>query len=105
LSLRTSATWSRPCPGAEAGQAHGAALFCAAWARHTDTSSSDDRGDTIDEHELAKPLAVHEAVCAERRRRANARLGRIEAVLTAIVLLLLLGEGSAVEVLKRLLGG
>jgi hypothetical protein len=44
-------------------------------------------------------------VHAERRRQANARLGRIEAVLAAIVLLLLLGEGSVVEVLKRLFGG
>jgi len=59
----------------------------------------------MDGHELAKTLAVHEAVCAERWRQANARLGRIEAVLAAIVLLLLLGEGSVVEVLRRMLGG
>jgi hypothetical protein len=44
-------------------------------------------------------------VCAERWRRFDARLGRIEAVIAATVLLLLLGEGSVVEVLKRLSGG
>ena len=55
--------------------------------------------------EIATSLAVHEAVCAERWKQANARLARIEAVLGAIVLLLLLGEGSVVSVIKRLLGG
>jgi hypothetical protein len=35
----------------------------------------------------------------------SARLGRIEAVLAVIVLLLLVGEGSVFEVLKRVLGG
>jgi hypothetical protein len=44
---------------------------------------------------------VHEAVCAERSRQANARLGRIEAVLAAIMRLLLLGEGSVVDVVRR----
>ena len=33
------------------------------------------------------------------------RLGRIEMVLAAIVLLLLVGEGSVVAVLRRMLGG
>jgi len=46
-----------------------------------------------------------EALRAERWRQGNAQLGRIEAVLAAIVLLRLLGEGSVVEVLRRLLGG
>jgi hypothetical protein len=36
--------------------------------------------------------AVQEAVCAERWRQANARPGRIEAVLAAIALLLRVGE-------------
>jgi hypothetical protein len=54
--------------------------------------------------------AVRGARGGLRRRRsrpANARLGRIEAVLAAVVLLLLLmvGEGSVVEVLRRLPGG
>jgi hypothetical protein len=38
----------------------------------------------LDEHEVARTLAVHEAVCAERWHQANVRLGRIEAVLAAI---------------------
>jgi hypothetical protein len=46
---------------------------------------------------------VHEAVCAERWKHVNSRLGRIEAVLAVIVLLI--GEGSVIDVLKRLLGG
>ena len=55
--------------------------------------------------DVARQIAVYEAVCAERWKQANARLARIEAVLGAIVLLLLLGEGSVVSVIKRLLGG
>ncbi len=55
---------------------------------------------------MATKLAVHEAVCAERWKQANERLDRIEVVLAAIVLLLLLvGEGSVVTVLRRMLGG
>ena len=50
-------------------------------------------------------LAVHEAVCAECWEQVNARLALIEAVLGAIVLLLLFGNGSVVSVVKRLLGG
>ena len=48
---------------------------------------------------------MHEAVCAERWKHVNSRLGRIEAVLAVIVLLLLVGEGSVIDVLKRVLGG
>ena len=55
--------------------------------------------------EVARQMAVHEAVCAERWKQTNTRLTRIEAVLAVIVLLLLIGEGSVVDVLKRLLGG
>jgi hypothetical protein len=56
--------------------------------------------------EVARQIAVHEAVCAERWKQTNARLSRIEAVLAVIVLLLLIvGEGSVVDVLKRVLGG
>ena len=54
---------------------------------------------------MAARLAVHEAICAERWKQANDRLGRIEMVLAAIVLLLLVGEGSVVAVLRRLIGG
>jgi len=50
-------------------------------------------------------LAVHEAVCAERGKQASDRLARIEIVLAAIVLLLLIGEGSLLAVVKRLVGG
>lgn len=46
--------------------------------------------------DVATKLAVHEAVCAERWKQANDRLGRIEVALAAIVLLLLAGEGSVV---------
>ena len=47
---------------------------------------------------------MHEAVCAERWKQANDRLGRIEIVLAAIVSLLLVGERSVVAVLRRMLG-
>ena len=46
---------------------------------------------------------MHEAVCAERWKQTEARLKRIELVLLAIVLLLLLGEGTVLEVVKRLI--
>ena len=47
----------------------------------------------------------HEAVSTERWKQTNTRLSRIEIVLGVIVLLLLVGEGSVIDVLKRLLGG
>ena len=50
-------------------------------------------------------LAAYEAVCAEGWKQANERLGRIEVVLAAIVLLLLVGEGSVIAVLRSMLGG
>ena len=59
----------------------------------------------MSEEETAAKLAVHEAVCAERWKQASDRLSRIEIVLAAIVLLLLVGEGSVVAVLRRLIGG
>ena len=58
----------------------------------------------MSEDDVATKLAVHEAVCAERWKQANDRLERIEFVLVAIVLLLLVGEGSVVAVLRRMLG-
>jgi hypothetical protein len=54
--------------------------------------------------EIATSLAVHKAVCAERWKQTNTRLACIELVLGVIVLLLLVGEGSVIDVLKRLLG-
>jgi hypothetical protein len=59
----------------------------------------------MSEDDVAKKLAAHEAVCAERWKQANERLGRIEVVLAAIVLLLRVGEGSGMAVLRRMLGG
>lgn len=60
---------------------------------------------SIDQVGAATKLAVHEAVCAERWKQANERLGRIEVVRAAIVLLLLVGAGSVIAVLRRMLGG
>jgi len=57
----------------------------------------------MSEDDVAQKLAVHEAICAERWKQTDDRLKRIELVLLAIVLLLLLGEGTVVEVVKRLL--
>ena len=56
----------------------------------------------MSEDDVAQKLAVHEAICAERWSAAAARLKRIEIVLIAIVLLLLFGEGTVLEVVKRL---
>ncbi len=53
---------------------------------------------------VATTLAVHGAVCAERLKQANDRLGCIEIVLAAIVLLLV-GEGSVIAMLRRMLCG
>jgi hypothetical protein len=59
----------------------------------------------MSEDDVAVRRPVHEAVCAERWKQANDRLGRIEIVVAAIVLLLPVGEGSVVAVLRRMLGG
>lgn len=59
----------------------------------------------MNEDGVATKLALHEAVCAERWKQANDRLGRIKIVLAAIVLLLLVGEGNVIAVLRRILGG
>jgi hypothetical protein len=56
----------------------------------------------MSEDDVAQKLAVHEAVCSERWKQTEARLKRIELVLIAIVFLLLLGEGTVLEVVKRL---
>ncbi|WP_431305664.1 hypothetical protein [Sediminicoccus sp. BL-A-41-H5] len=59
----------------------------------------------MSEDDVAARLAMHEAVCAERWKQAKDRLGRIEMVFAAIVLLLLVGEGSVVALLRRLIDG
>ena len=46
----------------------------------------------MSEDDVAQKLAVHEAICAERWKQAEARLKRIELVLLAIVVLLLFGD-------------
>ena len=68
-------------------------------------SFASPEGSDMSEDETAAKLAVHEAVCAERWKQASDRLSRIEMVLGAIVLLLLVGEGSVVQVIRRLIGG
>ena len=50
--------------------------------------------------EVARQIAVHEAVCAERWKQTNTRLSRIELVLGIIVLLLLVGEGYLAQRLR-----
>lgn len=42
--------------------------------------------------EVSHQIAVHDAVCTERWKHVNSRLGRIDAVLAVIVLLSLMGE-------------
>ena len=54
--------------------------------------------------DVARQIAVHEAACAERWKQTSTRLSRIEIVQGVIVVLPLVGEGSAIDVLKRLLG-
>ncbi|MCX7379845.1 MAG: hypothetical protein NT133_00120 [Alphaproteobacteria bacterium] len=51
--------------------------------------------------DVARQIAVHEAVCAERWKQTSTRLSRIEIVLGVIVVLLLVGEESTIDVLKR----
>jgi hypothetical protein len=57
-----------------------------------------------DLHALETRIAVHEAVCAERYGKILDRVTRVEIVLYAVVVLLLVGEGSVIEVLRRVLG-
>jgi len=57
-----------------------------------------------DLHAVETRIAVHEAVCAERYGKILDRVTRVEIVLYAIVALLLFGEGTVIEAVKRLLG-
>ena len=66
-------------------------------------------------HELAtetdKRLSVHEAICAQRYEGIQARfdegskrMTKIEYLLYAVIILVLLGPGVAAEFVKKLLG-
>jgi hypothetical protein len=59
----------------------------------------------MSEDDVAAKRAVHKAVSAERWKQANERLARIVIVLAVIVVLPLVGKGSEVQVLQRLIGG
>ena len=56
-------------------------------------------------------LAVHEALCSERYRRideslssGDKRMAKIEYLLYAVILAVLLGPGVAAEFVKKLIG-
>ena len=56
-------------------------------------------------------LAVHEALCSERYRRideslstGDKRMAKIEYLLYAVILVVLLGPGVAAEFVKKLIG-
>lgn len=53
---------------------------------------------------LQERLAVHEAICAERYAGITRRLDVLTYILGALVLLLLIGEGTVLDVVKRLMG-
>jgi hypothetical protein len=68
-----------------------------------------------DVHELAndtdKRLSIHEAICAQRYEGIQARfddgskrMTKIEYLLYAVIVLVLLGPGVAAEFVKKLLG-
>ena len=57
----------------------------------------------MSDDDVAQKLAVHEAICAERWKQTEVRLKWIELVLIAIMFLLLFGEGTTLDVIKRLL--
>jgi hypothetical protein len=61
--------------------------------------------------EVDKRLAVHEAICAERYIKivdqlsdGSKRMSKIEYLLYAVILAVLLGPGVAAEFVKSLLG-
>ena len=59
----------------------------------------------VSEDDAVTKLAVREAVCTEGWKQASDQFSRIEVALGEIVLLLIFGEGSVVQVLRRLIGG
>lgn len=61
--------------------------------------------------EIDKRLAVHEAICAERYREIQSslavgekRMTKIEYLLYAVMLCVLLGPGVAAEFIKKIFG-
>jgi hypothetical protein len=61
--------------------------------------------------EVDKRLAVHEAICAERYnsiatslRDGDRRMTKIEYLLYAVIIAVLLGPGVAAEFVRKLLG-
>jgi hypothetical protein len=65
--------------------------------------------DTVDE--VDKRLSVHEAVCAERYKgiqesfeKGTKRMQKIEYLLYAVMLAVLLGPGVAAEFIKKFFG-
>ena len=69
---------------------------------------SDDVANSPAVHDLDKRVTTHEAICAERYKALDirlaagtARMQRIEYILYAVVALLALGEGTVLEVAKR----
>ncbi len=49
-------------------------------------------------------LSAHVDLCGQRYGEIRARLKRLEVWLAAITLLLLVGEGTATDVVRRLIG-
>lgn len=49
-------------------------------------------------------LGAHVDLCGQRYGEIRARLKRLEVWLAAITLLLLIGEGTAADVIRRLIG-
>ena len=56
-------------------------------------------------------LAVHEALCSERYKRiddslsiGDKRMAKIESLLYAVILVVLLGPGVAAEFVKKMIG-
>ena len=63
------------------------------------------------EADIDKRVAVHEGICAERYnaismslKRGDQRMTKIEYLLYAVILTVLLGPGVAAEFVKKLLG-
>ena len=63
------------------------------------------------EADVDKRLAVHEAICAERysaiassMKDGDRRMTKIEYLLYAVIVLVLLGPGVAAEFVKKVLG-
>lgn len=49
-------------------------------------------------------LPAHVDMCAQRYASLNARMKRVECLIYALIVFLMLGEGTVLEVVKRLVG-